>query len=75
MDSIKHRIVIWQMATGKGKDELCDELRMSKSTLYSKLNGVTEFSLTEARTLAQLFGCSVDELFIDPIEEYVAVVG
>lgn len=75
MDSIKHRVVIWQMATGKDKDELCKELNIGKTTLYAKLNGLSDFTLTEARRLAQLFGCSVDDLFVDPIEEYAAAIG
>lgn len=73
MDSIKHRIAIWQMATGKNKDDLCEMLNMSRSTLYSKLNGLSDFTLTEARTLAGVFGCSVDDLLVDPIGEYMAI--
>lgn len=74
MDSIKHRIAIWQMATGKSKDDLCEMLGMSRSALYAKLNGISDFTLTEARILAKQFGCSIDDLLIDPIGEYMATV-
>lgn len=71
MRSIQNRVGIWQLATGKNKEELSEILGISKSAFYAKLSGVSEFTLTEARKLANVFGCSVDQLFVDPVEDYV----
>lgn len=71
MRSIQNRVGIWQLATGKSKEDLSCMLGIPKSTFYSKLGGASEFTLTEARKLANVFGCSVDQLFIDPVQDYV----
>lgn len=72
MKSIKNRVALWQMTTGKTKDYLCNELGISKTAFYSKLSGLSEFTLQEARKLSLTLGCTVDELFIDPVDGLVA---
>lgn len=63
MDSIlRERVAAHLAKTGKTKGELANELGMSRASLHQKLNGVYDFKLSEAETLAALMGCSVDEL-------------
>ena len=71
MESIKNRIGIWRLATNKSNDDLLNELGMKKSAFYSKLNGTTEFSLSEAYKLAKILGCTVDDLFVNPISDLI----
>lgn len=66
MDSIKERVGAYIERTGTTKSELADMLGMSRVTLHSKLAGQTEFRLSEAERLAQILGCSVDDLRISP---------
>lgn len=62
MDSIRERVALHLARTGKTKGELADELGMSRVTLHAKLNGLSDFKLSEAETLANIIGCSVDDL-------------
>ena len=68
MNSIKERIGAYTARTGKTRYEIAKELGMSKTALYSKLNGQTEFTLDEGRQLASTLGCTLDELFISPFQ-------
>jgi len=47
---------------GMTKKALAEYLELSRGPLYEKLSGHREFSLTEARYLADLWGISLDEL-------------
>lgn len=66
MDSIKERVGAYLAREGKTKAELAKELGMSRVTLHSKLNGECEFWLSEARELARILGCTVDDLRVSP---------
>ena len=66
MDSIKERIGAYIERTGETKAAMAERLHMSKTTFYSKCKGDTEFTLTEGGRLANLLGCSVDDLFVSP---------
>lgn len=68
MDSIKERVGAYLARTGRSKGDLAMDLRVSKTALYQKLNGQTDFSLVEARRLAQTLGCTIDDLFVSPID-------
>lgn len=41
-------------------------MNMPISTFYSKLNGPSEFSFSEGKRLAEIIGCTADEMFIRP---------
>lgn len=62
MNSIKERVGAYVGKTGTTKKELAFALDMSEATLYSKLRGDSEFTLSEAGKLAELLGCSLDSL-------------
>lgn len=66
MDSIRERVGAFIERTGMTKAELANQLGMSRVSLHSKLNGQTEFRLSEAERLAEILGCSVDDLRISP---------
>lgn len=68
MDSIKERVGAYIERTGTTKGELASQLGMSRVSLHSKLTGQTEFRLSEAERLADILGCSVDELRVSPFE-------
>jgi DNA-binding XRE family transcriptional regulator len=66
LESIKERVGAYIERTGTTKSELAQKLGMSRVTLHSKLTGQTEFRLSEAERLAQILGCSVDDLRVSP---------
>ena len=68
LDSIKERVGAYIERTGTTKGELASQLGMSRVSLRSKLTGQTEFRLSEAERLANILGCSVDELRVSPFE-------
>lgn len=68
MDSIKERVGAFIERTGMSKEEMADRIGISRGALYSKLKGESEFSLSEAKTLSRLLGCSTDDLFVSPFE-------
>lgn len=68
LDSIKERVGAYIERTGTTKGELASQLGMSRVSLHSKLTGQTEFRLSEAERLANILGCSVDELRVSPFE-------
>lgn len=67
MKTIKDHVNVWQVATGKTKDDFCDLIGMPKTTLYAKLSGASEFTLSEGHRIAKILGCTVDQLFDEPI--------
>lgn len=66
MDSIRERVGAFIERTGMTKAELANQLGMSRVSLHSKLSGQTEFRLSEAERLAEILGCTVDDLRISP---------
>ena len=62
MDLLKDRVTLYLSHTGTTREELARQLGMSTVSLRSKLNGSTEFSLSEAERLSGILGCTVDEL-------------
>ena len=49
--------------------EIAEQMGMPVSTFYTKLNGPSEFSFSEGKRLAEIIGCTVDEMFIRPSED------
>lgn len=66
MDCIKERVGAYLMREGMTKKKLAQELDMSVVSLNSKLNGNTEFSVSEAIRLSKILGCSLSELVSSP---------
>ncbi len=44
------------------KEAIAESIGMSRTTFYVKLSGKTDFSVFDARSMSELFGCSVCEL-------------
>ena len=63
MAYIKELVAAYLARTGKTKAELAGNLGMSRTTLHSKLNGDTEFTLKEGYQLKTILNCTADELF------------
>lgn len=63
MAYMKELVAAYLARTGKTKAELAKRLGMSRTTLHSKLNGDTEFTLSEGHELKNILGCTADELF------------
>jgi transcriptional regulator with XRE-family HTH domain len=62
LELLKDRVAIYCLHTGETRESIAKRLGVSTVTLRSKLNGETEFKLSEAEALASILGCSVDEL-------------
>lgn len=65
---IRKRLGSFLEDTGTTKEKLASDLGMSRSALYSKLHGETEFSLAEAYKLSRILGCTVEDLRKEPFE-------
>lgn len=63
MAYIKELVAAYLARTGKTKTEIAGSLGISRSTLHSKLNGDTEFTLKEGYQLKTILGCTADDLF------------
>lgn len=63
MAYLKEMVAAYLARTGTTKAELAENLGISRSTLHSKLNGDTEFTLKEGFQLKTILDCSADELF------------
>jgi len=45
-------------------DQLSEALGMTRRTLSNKINGVTDFTLSEAILMKKLLGRSLDDIFL-----------
>ena len=64
--AIKERVALYVARTKNDRQTIAEKMGMPVSTFYSKLNGPSEFSFTEGKRLAEIIGCTVDEMFIRP---------
>ncbi len=62
MEYIKERVGAYVGRTGTTKREIAEALGIGENTLYAKLRGESEFTLSEAGKLADMLGCSIDSL-------------
>lgn len=60
--NLKGLVALHCSDTGDTRQNIAHELGISPRSLYSKLNGSSEFKLSEAERLSEILGCSVDEL-------------
>lgn len=49
-------------ASGMSRDQIATVLGLSRTSLYNKLSGKSEFTLDEAYILSRLLGITVDEI-------------
>lgn len=64
--AIQERVALYVARTKGDRQSIAEAMGMPVSTFYSKLNGPSEFSFSEGKRLAEIIGCSVDEMFIRP---------
>ncbi len=64
MYSIKDRVAIYLSRTGVTRDELAQQLGITRQSLRSKLDGEVDFKLSEGFALAGILGCSLDDFRI-----------
>ena len=62
MKKIKELIDVYLKETGETKVSLASKLGIAQNTFYSKINGDTEFKWSEIDKLAEILGCTVDDL-------------
>lgn len=66
MNQILDLLGAYMLRTQTTKRQVADRLGIkSTTTLKNKLEGKSEFSLSEAGKLAQLLGVTIDELYSD----------
>lgn len=63
MKGIKKAVKAYLESNNETMDGLAWEIGIGKSTLYAKLAGVTELTLSEAWRLSRVLGVSVDDLY------------
>lgn len=62
MELLKDRVAIYCAHTGATRESIARRIGMSTTSFWAKLNGKTEFKLSEAEALSKILGCSVDDL-------------
>lgn len=62
MNLLKDRVAVYCNHSGDTREGIARKLGISTTSLRSKLNGETEFKLSEAEQLARILGCSVGDL-------------
>lgn len=68
MDSIKEWVGAYLERTGTTKAELANQMSISRTSFYSKMDGTTEFTLSEAGKLASMLGITTDQLLVSPFD-------
>lgn len=68
MDSIKEWVGAYIERTGSTKSEIANKLSISRTSFYSKMDGTTEFTLSEAGMLASMLGITTDQLLVSPFD-------
>ena len=67
--AIRERLGAYLMRTGATKQSGADERGITTVTRASKRRGESYFDLEQAFKLADLIGCSVDDLRVRPFED------
>lgn len=62
MEAIKERLGAYLAGSGSTKANVAEALGVSTTTLNAKLRGESEWTLAQGFALADLMGCSVDDL-------------
>ncbi len=61
-EAIRERVGAYLLGNSASKSSIADRLGVSLNTLNAKLRGVSDFTLSQAFELADMLGCSVDDL-------------
>ena len=67
MDKGRKKYVLvsgYAKAAGYSMQNLAEEIGVSRRTLSNKINGVTDFTLSEAMQLKKILGKSLEEIFL-----------
>lgn len=65
-DAIQERVALYVSRSKTDRQTIAEKMGMPVSTFYSKLNGPSEFSFSEGKRLAEIIGCTTDEMFVRP---------
>ena len=65
-EAIRERVGAYLERDGETKKSIAHSLEMTTATLNNKLNGVTEFTMSEAIQLSKILGCTLSELTNSP---------
>jgi len=57
-------VIGYAKMAGFTPDQLSEALGMTRRTLSNKINGVTDFTLSEAILMKKLLGRSLDDIFL-----------
>ena len=61
--NIQEKVGQYVEANGTTMSSIADALGISRSSLFNKLRGSNEFSLSEAFNLSRMLGLSLDDLY------------
>lgn len=61
--SIQEAVTEYVKQSGTTKDAIAKQLGIGRTTLYSKMRGSQEFTISEGYKLSRIIGCTVDELY------------
>ena len=61
-EAIRERVGAYLMGNRESKSSIANRLGVTLNTLNAKLRGESDFSLSQAFELADMLGCSVDDL-------------
>lgn len=61
--NLQEKVGRYVEANGTTMSAVADSLGISRSSLFNKLRGSNEFSLSEAFSLSRMLGLSLDELY------------
>lgn len=53
----------YKVDSGKTNDDIAEALGVTRATLWSKINGYTPINIRQAKTLADMFGMTLEEFY------------
>lgn len=63
MDSlINEKVGAWLLMSGNSRENLANEIGISRPTLASRLSGKSKWNWDEVVKLAKIVGCTLDEM-------------
>lgn len=62
MNRINEKVAAWLMLEGNSMGKLADELGINRATLRLKLRGQNDWTWSQAIALADIIGCTPNEL-------------
>lgn len=68
MNTVNQWIEAYKTKTGATTQDIADALSISRVAFYRKRNGRSDFSLSQAKELANLMGIQVAQLEVSPFD-------